>query len=236
MKDFRQIYKTLARNKTLSRYNMVEYAVLKALRDHEPTWHRIPVEALADVYLRRAFTAITRKAKLDNGREPFDTIYWTLQGISYHSILGYLPRDVFTNDEEFEKYKSIIGSLAARYSESKSTEYLNRHYVYTFVRQDISPEYQLVQGAHAAAKMGHRLGKAGIPEKIFDELYFAVIGVANDEEMATAIKDCKAVGLNVFPFYEPDIGSVLTAFSTSPVLAKDRKRLLSYKKLKFKNV
>lgn len=233
MKDFRQIFKTLARSKNVSRYHMIEYAILKAIRDHEPTWHRITVDQLADVYIRRAFTAISRKAKLDNGREPMDTVYWTLLGLSHHSILGYQPSYIFETDEELQKYKSIIGSLKEKYSFSKTKEYQERYYAYTFVRQDISPEYQLVQAAHAAAKMGHREGKALLEDKAFDEMYFAVIGVANDAEMATAIKDCKEVGLTVYPFYEPDIGNVLTAFSTSPVRADMRKRLLSYKKLKF---
>lgn len=232
MKDIRQIYKALARSKKITRYHMIQFAVLKAVRDHEPTWHRITVEALADVYVRRAFTAISRKAKLDNGREPFDTVYWTLLGIGY-PILNDLPHNIFSTDEEFEKYKSIILDLKKKYSFSKTSEYRDRHYVYTFVRQDINPEYQLVQAAHAAARMGHRLGQDGIAPDFFDELYFAVIGVANDEEMAIAIKDCKETGLKVYPFYEPDIGNVLTAFSTSPVRADLRKRLLSYKKLKF---
>ncbi len=237
MKDFRTIYKTLARTKQLDRYHMVQYAILRAIKDHDPTWHRISLESLADVYLRRAFTPIRRKSKLDNGREPFDTIYWTLFGCGF-SILGTDPDNIFSNNEELEKYHAIIKALQIKYSFTRTSEYLNRYYVYTFVRQDISPEYQLVQAAHAAAKMGHRLGNGrfngAAAEKAFDELYFAVIGVANDEEMAIAIKDCKELGLEVFPFYEPDIGSVLTAFSTSPVRADKRNRLLSYKKLKFK--
>lgn len=236
MKDFKQAYKELARSKKLTRHHMVEYAILKALRDHLPTWHTIPVEALADIYIRKAFTPITRKAKLDNGREPMDTVYWTLMGLNEHGLaLGSSAVFIFETDEELQKYKSIIGSLRARYSVTRSSEYQNRYYVYTFVRQDIAPEYQLVQAAHAAARMGHRQGREEIANDFFDELYFAVIGVANDAEMATAIKDCKEIGLKVYPFYEPDIGNVLTAFSTSPVRAPERKRLLSYKKLKFKN-
>jgi len=235
MKDFRTIYKTLARTKQLDRYHMVQYAILKAIRDHDPTWHRISLESLADVYLKRAFTPITRKSKLDNGREPFDTIYWTLFGCGF-SILASDPDNIFSNNEELEKYHAIIKALQTKYSFTKTSEYLNRHYVYTFVRQDISPEYQLVQAAHAAAKMGYSRGRIGDATDFFDGLYFAVIGVANDEEMAIAIKDCKDVGLKTYCFFEPDIGNVLTAFSTSPCRADKRKRLLSYKKLKFKTV
>lgn len=234
MKDFRSIYKDLARSRKTNRYHAVQFAILKAM-DGETLMSK---EVLADILIRKAFTPITTKTKLDNGREPMDTVYYVLNGLvnnKTHLILDSIPDSIFNDDLELEEYRRILDVLRTKYSFTRTKEYLDRHYVYTFVRQDISPEYQLVQAAHAAAKMGHRLGQGETWTTKFDELYFAVIGVANDKEMAIAIKDCLEVGLTIYPFYEPDIGNILTAFSTSPVRANMRKRLLSYKKLRFKN-
>ncbi len=245
MKDFRAIYKNLARSKKLTKNHVLQYCILKGMDvgtydDGEPLRE-------AKRHIHRAFSPIVSKSKLDNGRQPFDTVYHLLMHIDInlmflgsHSktpdytqkvrVLDVPIKEMF-EDYELEQYRAIIQTLKEKYSFHLTAEVAKRYYVYTFVRQDISPEYQLVQAAHATARMGY--GMASWPKAQFDELYFTVVGVPDDAAMAVAMNDCKEVGAVIFPFYEPDIGNILTAFSTNPIRADRRKRLLSYKWLKF---
>jgi len=235
MKDFRSIYKQLARSKSLSSRNVVEYAILRSMDTVEnPTDENLINQAA--YHLNRAFTPITHKVKLDNGREPRDTLAHILFQMHIFRRLP-VPNDetIFETVEGVETYERILSALYERCK--KPYDYCDRYYMYVFVRQDISPEYQAVQAAHAAAKMGSRYQEYSTsewPAKRFDELYMTLIGVPDLAAMAVAMKDCNAVGATVYPFLEPDIGNVLTAFATSPIRMQDRKRLLSYKKLRFR--
>jgi hypothetical protein len=227
MKNFTQIFTDLAQAKQFKRYHAVQRAILIGMKvGHDQL-------IIANSILHQAFSPITRKQKLDNGRLPFDTLIVALAEAKY-DIMRF-----FDNDEEVKEYLGILNELLVKHSYVKSAEFANRKYVYIFVRQDMSPEYQLVQAAHAAAKMGHRQGDLvhkgdeKLVTQRFDELYFAVIGVPDIAGLAVAMGDAKEVGATVYPFYEPDVGNLLTAFATSPIYASDRKRLLSYKKLRF---
>jgi hypothetical protein len=227
MKNFKSIHVQWAKSKELSSRNMVEYAILRAMVTvQDPTDENLVNQAA--YYINRAFTPITKKIKLDNGREPRDTLALIVSRMK--GTLPYYGENVFETQEGLDTYQRIIAALHERYK--RPQDYYQRKYVYIFVRQDISPEYQAVQAAHAACKMGHR--SAAIPEKDFDNLYFALIGVPNLEAMAIAIKDCNEVGATVYPFYEPDIGNQLTAFATDPIWMSQRKRLLSYNRLRFR--
>lgn len=218
MKDFREIYKALARANFVMSADVIARAVFIGMETDNPV-------RTAKQIISRAFTPITRKVKLDNGRQPLDAVVQTLG-----NILNWNSHDALETVEEKTEFKNIVRSLLDSYRPSV-TDQQTRRYVYIFVRQDIAPEYQAVQACHAAAKMGSRNVIMALNE--FDELYFTLIGVPNLEAMAVAIRDCKSVEATVYPFYEPDIGNVMTAFATSPVLMKNRKRLLAYKKLKF---
>jgi len=197
---------------------------------------------IANWYIRRAFTPITRKVKLDNGREPWDTVARTLLfSLPRRGMPRSDPAHLFDTKQEFNEYASIIGELQKVYEQPPA----DRYYFYVFVRQDISPEYQAVQACHVAAKMGYRTGfhqglqggaitsTAAMPPEKFDELYITLIGVPDIAALGTAIEDIKAVGGKAYEFREPDINNELTAVASSPILAKDRKRLLSYKRLVF---
>ncbi len=102
-------------------------------------------------------------------------------------------------------------------------------YVYVFVRQDLSPEQQLVQSAHATLVLGHKLAK----RKDVSELYFAVIGIPQLCDFVDVLKTLKTHGTKYVVFYEPDQGNTITAIATMPVKKTKRGILLNYKRLKF---
>ena len=103
------------------------------------------------------------------------------------------------------------------------------HYVYIFVRQDLSNEQQLVQSAHATLVLGSKLGKKYDPS----ELYFAVIGVPRLTSFCQVMKDLKKHGTEYECFYEPDQGNTMTAIATYPIKKEERGNLLEYPRLKF---
>lgn len=229
MKDYRTIYKTLAQSKNLEAHHVVQYAILKAMESTND--HKQALDTI-NWYLSRSFTPITRKHMLDNGARQHGARERAIRTCSYAPPLSH---EKYLSADEFARYQQLVKDLQEQlYQTAKAQS--NRWYVYTFVRQDISPEYQLVQAAHATAKLGHRMGANGLQADNFDQLYFAVIGVPDLKGLATAIADCHAIGLPVHCFIEPDIGNVMTAFSTEPVEACNRKRLLSYKKLRFHEI
>ena len=226
MEDFIKIWKEKARNKNVTDLEVVHYCMLKAMRDYQEykTEH---LTVRAEFYLKRAFSPIRSKTKLDNGRYPYDKIYLKSFRFTYGDLYPCLKEGF-----ETELFETLRRELYQRFNPLSELS-IKKEYVYTFVRQDMSPEYQLVQAAHATAKMGQRtVGTA----EWFDKLNFAIIGVRNETELLVAMGDCKEVGLKTYEFVEPDIGNKLTAFSTSPILGCKRKRLLHYKKLKFNHM
>ena len=105
-------------------------------------------------------------------------------------------------------------------------QYQNRHYTYIFVRQDISPEQQLVQAAHVALVLGSKLK----PDQV-KNLYFAVIGIPNLKGFCSVMKQLGKLNIDFTTFYEDDLGDEMTAIATYPIHHKDRGELLEYKKL-----
>ncbi len=110
-----------------------------------------------------------------------------------------------------------------------------KHYVYIFVRQDISAEQQLVQSSHVALMLGSRLGRRfqGDQKKYkIDDLYFTVIGITTLKDFVQVQKDLSEFQYECF--YEPDIGHEMTAIATYPIHHKKRGTLRTkYKLLKF---
>lgn len=107
-----------------------------------------------------------------------------------------------------------------------------RHYAYFFTRQDISPEYQVVQTAHAAFQLGVNsqrwTDKPLENQQVMDEVapeetYFTVVGVRN----LTALKAVESIltQFNIMyeKFFEPDLnGGEFTSIAVYPI-AEDKK-------------
>lgn len=231
MKDFREAYKNLARAKRVNACDIMRLCIYKAMDAKSIT----PKAIIANQLIRRAFTPITRKNKLDNGNSPWQRVRGLLASLHWFcKMQGKDPKQLFSPLETVDELNLFTQIVADVYDKYRETQEENaRSYVYIFVRQDLSPEYQLVQAAHVAAKMGSR---SIMPLDKFDELYFTVIGVPDMAGLNTAIKDIEIVGGKAYSFVEPDIGNLVTAVASSPIPATQRKRLLSYKLLKFNKV
>ena len=105
-----------------------------------------------------------------------------------------------------------------------------KQYVYTFTRQDIFREYQLVQTSHVAYKLGSVLGKDADP----DHTYFTCIGVRNLDALVAVEKILAEFGFKYETFCEPDLNDgEMTAIAVHPVDEDKRDVLLAFNLLKF---
>lgn len=107
---------------------------------------------------------------------------------------------------------------------------MTKRYAYFFTRQDIFKEYQLVQTAHAAFKLGYLVNDKEDP----DNTYFTCIGVRNLEALEAVEKILTQFGFKYEKFFEPDLnGGEYTALAVHPVDEEDRGVLLAFNLLKF---
>lgn len=107
---------------------------------------------------------------------------------------------------------------------------MTKRYLYTFTRQDIFKEYQLVQTAHVAYKLGCRMGKDADP----DNTYFTCVGVRNLEALNAVAKILDQFNIYYEVFIEPDLNSgEMTAIAVYPIDEDKRDILLAFNLLKF---
>ena len=119
-----------------------------------------------------------------------------------------------------------------------------KYYSYFFTRQDISPEQQLVQTAHAALVMG--VSSMGLlPEKAdfawpykkdFNphETYFTCVGVRNEKALYAVMQILDKFGFRYEAFYEPDMNNEPTAIAVYPVSELMKGPLDAFNLLKMK--
>ena len=117
-----------------------------------------------------------------------------------------------------------------------------RHYAYFFTRQDVSPEYQVVQTAHAAFQLGVNSQRwtAKPPEDQLvmddvkaEETYFTVIGVRNLEALNAASIILSKFGYHHEAFFEPDLNNgEMTSIAVYPIAENARGPLLAFNLLK----
>jgi len=132
-----------------------------------------------------------------------------------------------------KKYLEFLRELYRRRNEI--SEYYNRHYVYIFVRQDIFPEYQLVQASHVALKLGWLIRNEEEMNYNPNELYFTVVGVKDLDGLRNVGIHLDERGIKWEWFFEPDINSS-TAIATYPIPIRERGDLLQYKLLRFNRI
>ncbi len=104
-----------------------------------------------------------------------------------------------------------------------------KYYVYFFTRQDISPEQQLVQTAHAALKLGIKIDEEKLNP---DETYFAVVGVRNLEALEAVGEILENFNYKFEIFQEPDLKNEVTSIATYPIPQHERGPLLAFNLLK----
>ena len=105
-----------------------------------------------------------------------------------------------------------------------------KRYAYFFTRQDMFREYQLVQTAHVAMKLGFNLNEQENP----DNTYFTCVGVRNLEALEAVEKILQKFGFKYEKFFEPDLNEgEYTAIAVHPVDESERDVLLAFNLLKF---
>lgn len=118
-----------------------------------------------------------------------------------------------------------------------------KNYAYFFTRQDLSPEQQIVQTAHAAFKLGVNSqrweNKPPETQQVMDEInanetYFTVVGVRNGEALNAVIKILEKFNFNFEVFFEPDLpnGGDITSIAVYPIQEDKRDVLMAFNLLK----
>lgn len=119
-----------------------------------------------------------------------------------------------------------------------------KHYAYFFTRQDISPEQQIVQTAHAAFALGVKSqiyeGQPPKHQQVMDdvnpdETYFTLVGVRNLDGLRAVQKILDKFGFKYETFFEPDLNKgEITSIAVYPVEETHRDILLAFNLLKVK--
>lgn len=134
---FNLCWKRLSKEKLLNRYDMALYAILKGTRRAESEKDDITAYrtdgalALAQevdiaplqikwsaFYLKKAFTPVTKKTKLDSGREPYDTLKDATLGVE-GSMKGewWKPVNAELMSTLSDEEKSLVLSLCSAWKE-----------------------------------------------------------------------------------------------------------------------
>jgi len=105
-----------------------------------------------------------------------------------------------------------------------------KYYAYFFTVQDMTPEQQIVQTAHAALKLGaysnqewdkgaerDLLTNSQIKDFNPNNIYFTVVGVRNDLAMEGVISILEKFDYQFTVFAEPDQGNRITSVATYPI-------------------
>lgn len=115
-----------------------------------------------------------------------------------------------------------------------------KKYVYIFVRQDISPEQQIVQASHVTLKLGYTQRSEEVEKECEgtltewldpDNTYFTVVGVRDPEALNAVKMILCQFGVEYVDFFELDIDS-FTAVATVPIAECNRGPLLAFNLLK----
>lgn len=106
-----------------------------------------------------------------------------------------------------------------------------KQYTYFFTRQDIFKEYQLVQTAHVAFKLGAKLG---LKDANPDNMYFTCVGVRDLVGLNAVKKILQKFDIRFEEFIEPDLNEgEPTAIALYPIDEDKRDILMAFNLLRF---
>lgn len=215
--NWKNYWKLITNEKKNTSLDMFHFCMLKALKAKSNQKKEI-----AETLLRKAFPPIVSDTKLANGRYVYDTLAELISRARWTKTIFGFDRSVIMDDEGLAEYRNLLEQLKIHDIKENEPEYL-----FLFVRQDITPEYQAVQAAHAAYKAGCVYGTNP------DETYFVLIGLADEVELNQVEKLLTTKYCEYVLFREPDIGNVITAMATKPIKAHRKNFLRKYEKLVF---
>jgi hypothetical protein len=234
MKDYREVWRDLANGDGPTAHDAFVRCLIKAARA-KVDGNDVTRTDVAVSLLQGAFSPITNENKLNNGQRPFGTLYAV---IHYHYLcvrlgevisLGGVPLTDMMSGDEFNEFKLIVAGLHVMAKDDTLVDVMKKRYVFTFVRQDISEEQQLVQTAHATGKGGAAFGSG------YASAHFVVVGVPDGISLKLARVDVdrhfKTVGFDdVLSSGKSD----LTSFTTAPITSGRKRALSGYDKLSFR--
>lgn len=106
---------------------------------------------------------------------------------------------------------------------------MSDYYSYIFVRQDLTPEQQLIQFGHVCCVVGSHLPHNISPHR----LNFVGIGVPNEHALIKALTLMSENNIEWCDFIEPDMDYQMTAAASLPVRGETRNVFSKYNTLKF---
>lgn len=236
MKDYRPIWKELVKSRDFDSRDVEQYCLLKAMNAKNPD-----KVAVAVALLQSAFSPITNPKKLMNGCTPYHTLT-LLTGSRGFGRSHPLNHCLETLEE-----KALYANIKSEALKIMGKQ-LGEYHTFIIVRQDISPEQQMVQFGHAVATMAYEMGREhGIDEDIKEhletkfpedvrvhELNFVVCGVKNKEQVEGAAEYIHSCGYTIHKFFESDLDNELTAVASGPIQSHKRFFMRRYHALRFK--
>ena len=106
-------------------------------------------------------------------------------------------------------------------------EDVEHHFVYVFVRKDLSQAQICVQSCHAAMESARNyLSRTDEHPSVI------IFGIKNEAKLRSIADIISQSGIPIKHFFEPDIGNQLTAIASAPVKGSDREIFSKYCLLK----
>ena len=218
--------------KTATTQDYILYAIARAYRNAESEGE---ANYLSTKYVLAQTAAVTNPNKLrcQLNNDPFRTIRSRLKTIAATYLIG-LRSDPYWQFLYNYGGLSQIDTETLKFAAQRLIEAFDRQYLYIFVRQDIIPEQQAVQAAHATFVAGQMLQEQGVKFSS-DYTHFVLIGVPGLVELHQARDKANAADISVASFFEGDMDDELTAFTAGVVTQEKRAVFKEYGLLKMGN-
>lgn len=92
-------------------------------------------------------------------------------------------------------------------------------YIYTFIREDLSPAQKIIQLGHACHEAGKMVGKAEYPTPSS----LVLLSAKDEDDLIMISRKIDRAGIDHHMFFEPDNGMGYSGICTRPITS-DRER------------
>jgi hypothetical protein len=92
-------------------------------------------------------------------------------------------------------------------------------YIYTFIRDDISPEQKIVQLGHATWEAGLRFKNPGKTASLI------LLHADDEDDLVAAARKLDEKGIEYYMFYEPDNMMGYSAICTRPIVTEQERAI-----------
>ncbi len=226
-------------DKTATAQDYILYAIARAYRAAESEGE---ANYLSTKYVLAQASAVTNTNKLrcQLKNDPFRTVRQALSTITKVRLVPIANARTHWKTQLGWRFLTNYPELTQedidtlKFAAERLIEAFDRQYLYIFVRQDMIPEQQAVQAAHATFVAGQMLQEQGVKFSS-DFTHFVLIGVPGLDELHQALDKAKAADIRVACFFEGDMDDELTAFTAGVVTQEKRAVFKEYGLLKMGN-